>query len=128
MTLLELMLALNKHYPDDRMLMAINQTTGKPLPMRQALERAGDTLAVFLVNEIYQVTEDEFLEDGHLSEQGWDEINLTLDWIQAEIAALVNGVAAIKGKHPNEGDPVQDWLEREVSALTKSFVTVPQEE
>ena len=36
MTLLELMLALNKHYPDGRMLMAINPKTGKPLPIRQA--------------------------------------------------------------------------------------------
>ena len=95
MTLLELMLALNRHYPDGRMLMAINQKTGKPLPIRQAIDRAGDTLAVFLVNEIYQVTEDEFLEDGHLSEQGWDEIRSTLDWIQIEIAALAEGFTTI---------------------------------
>lgn len=95
MTLLELMLALNRHYPDGRMLMAINQKTGKPLPIRQAIDRAGDTLAVFLVNEIYQVTEDKFLEDGHLSEQGWDEIRSTLDWIQIEIAALAEGFTKI---------------------------------
>ena len=95
MTLLELMLALNRHYPDGRMLMAINQTTGKPLPIRQAIASAGDTLAVFLVNEIYQITEDEFLEDGHLSEQGWEEIRSTLDWIQIEIAALAEGFAMI---------------------------------
>ena len=95
MTLLELMLALNKHYPDGRMLMAINPKTGKPLPIRQAIDRVGDTLAVFLVNEIYQVTEDKFLEDGHLSEQGWDEIRSTLDWIQIEIAALAEGFTKI---------------------------------
>ena len=95
MTLLELMLALNRHYPDGRMLMAINQKTGKPLPIRQAINLTGDTLAVFLVNEIYQVTEDKFFEDGHLSEQGWDEIRSTLDWIQIEIAALVEGFTKI---------------------------------
>ena len=52
MKLLELMLALNKHYPDDRILMAIDQETGEPLPFQEQVEQTGDTLAVFLVNEI----------------------------------------------------------------------------
>ena len=126
MTLLELMLALNKHYPDDRMLMCIDQETGKPLPIRQQLNRAGDTLAVFLVNEIYQATESEFLDDGHLSDEGWTEIDNTLDWIQAEVGALARGFATIDRPRATD-DPVQDWLEREVSALTEGYPKVPKE-
>ena len=95
MKLLELMLALNKHYPDDRILMAIDQETGAPLPFHEQVEQTGDTLAVFLVNEISTAIEGEFLDDGHLSSYGWSEIDRTLDWIQSEVTTFIEGFTTI---------------------------------